>query len=219
MNRNTPIVALAAALGIAAAVTGCNHAAYWLHAFAPPAPKKTVEAECDQLTGKRVAIVIFADESVQYEYPAARVELAAAVGEELKKHIEDVTVVDWRRVIKYQDSNTDWGSMDKGELAKLFNADFALYVSLVEFTLLEPGSLNLYRGRITADVSLHQSSGQGRAGCIWREDDIRVVCPEKGHGQLLESNRQIRELSYNTVKAFATGLAKKFYKHEVPRES
>ena len=85
MNRNTPIIALAAALGIAAAIAGCNHAAYWMHAFAPPAPKKTVEAECDQLTGKRVAIVIFADESVQYEYPTARVELTAALGEELKK--------------------------------------------------------------------------------------------------------------------------------------
>ncbi len=219
MNRNTPTIALAAALSIAVATAGCNHAAYWMRAFAPPAPTKTVAAECDQLTGKRVAIVIFADESVQYEYPTARVELTAALGEELKKHIKDVTVVDWRRIIKYQDSNTDWGSMDKAELAKLFNADFVLYISLVEFTLLEPGSLNLYRGRITSDVGLHQSSAQGRPGCIWREDSIRVVCPEKGHAQLLETSRQVQELSYNTVKAFATGLAKRFYKHEVTKES
>lgn len=219
MNRNTPIIALAAALGIAALIAGCNHAAYWLHAFAPPPPMKTVEAECNQLPGKSVAIVIFADQSVQYEYPMAKVELSAALGEELKKHIDDVTVVNWRRVIKYQNSNPDWTSTDKAKLGKLFNANFVLYISLVEFTLREPGSLNLCRGRITADVSLYQCSSDTRDSSIWREDDIRVLYPEKGHSQLLENNRQIQELSYNTVKTFATELARKFYKHKVPKES
>jgi hypothetical protein len=206
-------------LGIAALITGCNHAAYWLHAIAPPPPMKTVEAECNQLPGKSVAIVIFADQSVQYEYPMAKVELSAALGEELKKHIDDVTVVNWRRVIKYQNSNPDWASTDKAKLGKPFNANFVLYISLVEFTLREPGSLNLCRGRITADVSLYQCSAEARHSCIWREDDIRVLYPEKGHSQLLETNRQIQELSYKTVMAFVTELGRKFYKHEVPEES
>ena len=219
MNRNMPIVALAAALGIAAPIAGCNHAAYWLHAFAPPSPMKTVNAECDRLPGKSVAVVIYADQSVQYEYPLARVELSAAIGEELKERIDDATVVDWRRIIKYQESNSDWTSMDRAELGKLFSADFVLYVSLAEFTLREPGSLNLYRGRVTADVSLHQSSAPPRGSYIWRGDDVRVVYPQKGYGQLLETNRQIQELSYNTVKAFAAELAGKFYKHKVPKES
>ncbi len=219
MNRNIPIIALAAALGIAAPMAGCNHAAYWLYTVAPPPPTKTVKAECDQLPGKNVAIVIYADQSVQYEYPTARIELSAALSEELKKHIDDVAVVGWRRVIKYQDSNAEWASMDKAKLGKLFNADFVLYICLVEFTLREPGSLNLYQGRITADVSLYQTSASPGRSCIWRGDDIRVVHPEKSHGELLETNRQIQELSYKTVMAFATELGRKFYKHKVPEES
>lgn len=219
MNRNIPIIALAAALGMAAAIAGCNHAAYWLHAFAPPPPMKTVNAECDQLSGKSVAIVIYADQSVQYEYPTARIELSASLSEELKKHIDDVAVVGWRRIIKYQDSNAEWASMDKAKLGKLFNADFVLYISLVEFALREPGSLNLYQGRITADVSLYQTSAPPSRYCIWRGDDIRVVHPQNSHGELLETNRQIQELSYKTVMAFATELGRKFYKHKVPKES
>ncbi len=217
MRSSSPVISAATALVVSVLLTGCSHAAYWGYMFAPNPPSDTRDAECDALPGRTVVIVIYTDESVQYEYPTARAELSAALSEELKKRVEGVSVVNWRRVIKYQDSNLDWAAVDKAKLGKLFNADFVLYISLSEFALREPGSLNLYRGRITANVSLHETYPTEPRPWLWRGDDIRVVYPEKGHDELFESAREIRELSYNTVKAFADELAKRFYKHEVPK--
>ncbi|HUT59011.1 MAG TPA: hypothetical protein VNA25_14275, partial [Phycisphaerae bacterium] len=63
-------VLLAAALP---AMGGCNYAAYLLYLVAPGEDSgQTVKAEYEGLAGHSLAIVVYADQKVQYEYPLAR---------------------------------------------------------------------------------------------------------------------------------------------------
>ena len=195
---------------------GCDALGYLGYLFAPPSRPIKVQAEYSGLANRTTAIVIFADQSVQYEYPYARVGLSMALSAELKKHVKGITVVDPQRVIKYQDENVRWDSQDKSRLGRALDADMVLYVVLREYQMREPGSINLFRGRITAQATVYETADGTDDERKWYNDDLRVVYPEDAPtGKPGEDDTRIR---YETEKRFAQLLAKKFYDHEVKEE-
>ena len=212
MTRKLLIPLLLAAVTL----TGCQPMAYFLYLVWPGSRTRKVKAEFAGLPGKSVVIVIYCDKRVQYEHPNVRLSVSSAVAGELEKNVDDITVIDSRRVVKYQDGNIYWDEMEKTQLGKSFGADFLLFVSLVEYSTREPGSLNLYRGRINAQAGLHQASMPEREARLWRNKAIRVIHPKDDPtGLLRDDDRAVRE---KTEAIFADKLAKKFYDHEVPIE-
>jgi len=215
MIKKSLAVAVAVMLLLSVGLSGCRALGYLLYLGAPNMPK-TVQAEFDGLKDQKVAVVMFADYNVLYEYPAARLELSKMIQVELTKNVKGIEVVEPEKVLTYQLSNIDWESMDKSRLGRVFDADYVLYIALVEFSTREPGSLNIFRGRITAEASLYQSSGPERSACVWSDHDMRVMYPPKTPlAQLHQDDRQIR---YVTERLFADMLAKKFYKYKVSKE-
>lgn len=200
-----------AMLTLACSLPGCRQLGYILHLFLP-VPKKTVKAECDALANHNVAIVIFADQKVLYEHGDAPLTLSAVIGAELRKRVEKVTLIDPRRIVKYQRENIYWDSLDRTKLGKVFDADHVLYVTLVEYATRERGALNLFRGRITAEAAIYQTSLPERQACLWRAKDLHAVYPEKEPGKVGDSDTRIR---LETERRFAELLVKRFYKHEV----
>ena len=196
-------------------VSGCPMSR-WLAYVALGGKDKKVQAEFAELSGKSVVVVVYVDKGVQYEYPNVCLTVSATVAEELRKNVEPSEVIDPRRVVKYQDANIYWDEMDKTALGKHFGADYVLLLALVEFNTREPGSMNLYRGRITAEPSVYKVSLPERQARVWRGETIRVVYPEHDPaGQLRENDRAIR---VKTEHLFADRLVKKFYDHKVPIE-
>ena len=192
---------------------------YTAFLFAPPAPMKTVPAEYD-MKGKTVAVVVFAQPETLLEYPQVYIELFDAVSAELRRRVKKVSLVDPRRVIRYQDDNPDWYSHRPEKLCKVFNCDAVLLISLIEFSTREPGSIHLARGRITAEASVYEpdrtASGGGRGGCVWRSRTIRIVFPPKSPVGLAAENDW--RLRLHTERLFAAELVKSFYKHKVPKQ-
>jgi len=200
----------------AVTLSGCKQAAFFLYALWPGAREKKVKAEFAGLAGKSAVIVVYADKRVQYEYPNVCLTLSSVIGGQLTKNVKGLTLIDPRRVVKYQDGNIYWDEMDKTALGKAFGADFVLFVSLVEYSTREPGSVNLYRGRINAQVGLYDASLGERDARVWRNRSVRVVYPEHtSTGVLRDSDRGIRG---KTEAVFADTLAKRFYDHKVPIE-
>ena len=200
---------------LAVTLAGCDAVGYMLYVLAPGSRTKTVPAEFDGLAGSSVAIAIYADAAVQYEYPWARHELADVIASQLKEHVNDVEVIDTLRVIAYQDENIDWNAMGKTELGRILGADHVLSVVLVEYSTRDPGSLNIYRGRITAEVKVYQTSKAERDSRVWLGEEIRVLYPpDAPMGQVGEDDEKIRDL---TNRVFAKTLVRKFYKHDVPK--
>jgi len=201
-------------LAALAPLSGCQMGRFLAYFLAPR--ETTVDPEFEGLPGKTVAVIVYADKRVQYEHPNFTLTLSSAVAGELGKNVSKVKVVDPRRVVRYQDDHIYWDEMDKTALGNAFGADYVLFVSVVTFTTREPGSLNLYRGRIHAELSIYDTAKAERGARIWRAEDLKVLYPEHTPtGELRESDSAIRD---STERTFADRLAKKFYKHKVPTE-
>ena len=200
---------------IALSLGGCDMFRGMAYMFSPR--NREVPAECGLLAGSTVAVVVYCDRRVQYEYPTVTLSISSLVAQQLNVNVDEITLINPRRVVEYQDSNIYWDELDKTELGKKFGAEHVLFITLSEYATREPGSLNLYRGRITAQVSVYDASMPERTARVWRApSDIRVVYPEHDPtGLLKESDRAVRE---RTEQIFADQLAKKFYDHEVPIE-
>lgn len=194
---------------------GCGAFQHMIYTLFGGEKKIPVPAEFADLENQTVAVVIFADEQVQYEHSMAPLELSLVMAKELRDNVEGVKVVDPYGVVRYQAQNINWDAMEKTRLGKLLGARYVLYVSLIEFTTREPGSLNLYRGRITAEASVWDTSLPECDARKWYAGDLRVVYPENTHvGELEQSDVKIR---YWTEKLFAEKLVRRFYDHKVTR--
>ncbi len=194
---------------------GCQGIAYLGQLLIPHPPPKTVKAEFDGLRNSNVAIVIHADPIVAYEYPAAQLELSLQIASQLREHVKGATVTDPRNVLRYQQENLYWSEMDRTKLGEALKGDYVLLVALIQYTMREPGSIGLYRGRIEAEVSLYDTSRDERSACVWRSPSIGVVFPpDTPTGQPAQSDRNIR---YQVTAIFADKLVEKFYKHKIPR--
>ncbi len=135
------------------------------------------------------------------------------VGARIAEKLENVTVIPGQRVVKYQREHIDWDEYAKTRLGKELGADHVLYIALEHFSTLEPGSLQLYRGRVTAHAAVYKTALEEQDARVWGSRDFSVIYPEQDQpvGSAGQSDRSIR---YETVKILAEGLAKKFYEHE-----
>ena len=203
------LVLLATMLG------GCKQFGHFVYLWAGEEHTKEVEPEFTDLAHSTVAVVIYADEQVQYEYPEATLSLSTAIASELNKNVELVQVVDPLDVRAYQHENLSWRGMDKSDLGRKFGADYVLFVALREYGTREPGSLSIYRGHINAEASLFKVHELSGTSPVWQDEYMEVAYPPDGPtGAVAEVENIIR---YRTDKSFAETLAKRFYTHEVPR--
>jgi len=196
------------------AVGGCAPIA-WLGQALIPEPQSTIEPEFADLEGHSVAVVIYADREVLYEYPRAVTDLSELIGGQLAQNVKNCRVLDGRGIIHFQDATLDWDAMEKTELGKKFGADYVLYVALSTFTMHEGGSDYLCRGEIIADVSIHKTAMPERQSRVFAVHSFRVVHPPEA--QPADSDAVVRAVQAFAETEFATRLVKKFYKHQVPK--
>jgi len=212
MRRLTLAIALLLGAGL---LGGCNIMSYFLYLIAPPAPKKTIKAECDEMRGGRVAVLVYANMDTLFEYPYTREELGHAVSKQLRENVRGVTVLDPLEVVRYQDANIHWNSLPVDEVGRALKVDYVLYVSLAQFSTRAPGSLDLPQGRIDAQVSVWnpRAASAGEEPCLWHKDSVSVI-QNPDSGGLSTNDRALRAV---TERVFAVKLVKYFYDHKVPR--
>ncbi len=195
---------------------GCRACDHFLYVTAPISSNREVPAEFDGLSGHKIAVIVDADEQMQFEYPLLRLELSAAASQLMKQRVENVSLVDPRAVVNYQDSHLNWNTRPKTALAAALGADYVLYVTMIELSTREPGTLRLYRGRLVAEAGLYQANYPERRSRVWHGPDFRVTYPKHGPTSLEgDSDRRVLQ---RTLVVFADQLVKKFHPYEVPLE-
>lgn len=215
VRRIMTICVLVAAISI----SGCGLINWVSYVFAPASRMKTIKAEFGGLKGKSVAVVVYADLETQVDYPTVQLELCDMVAAEMRRHIKGVRIIDPRAVIRYQSENPRWDIMPPEKLCDVFDCDYVLLISLMEFSTRERGSVYLVRGRIKADVSIYQAGLSSADGTnpVWRSEPICVQYPRQSTlGVPAENERAIR---VQTERLFAIELVKKFYDYKVPKEA
>ena len=190
---------------------GCDAAGYFawlLH----PRKEKEIKAACPMLKDHSVAVVFYSDESIQYEYPDARLTLGTRIGEALRQNVEHCTVISPMTVARYQDEDLRWDQQDKRKIAKDLGADYLLFISLTVYNTRVPGALDAYQGIIAAEVQMYDAHAKDDTP-IWEPDDaIEVTFPDVPR----YSARIEPIIRAKTEQQFTDILVKNFYDHKVP---
>lgn len=211
--KYTTLLTLGLLACLMAVCGGCGQLLYFAM---PDPPPKYVEAEYPGLAGHSVAIVIYAEPDVQYEYSNVRATLADRLGAQLTQNVKGVRMLDSAKVVRYQDEDLDWDVIDKTQLAKALGVDYVLYISLAKYSMREAGSEYLLRGEIVADLAVYQASASERRSRVYSQTAYRVVHPPEAVPA--DTPRHIEAVRILCENEFAIRLAKKFYRYQVPRE-
>jgi hypothetical protein len=180
---------------------------------------ETVEAEYEGLEDTRLAVVVYPmSEAILYNHPQADLELAFAITGALRRaqqegKLKDLRIIDPRRVAGYLQRDLQWEALPKDKLAERLGAKHLLLVTITEFSTREPGSLHLYRGRVSGEAALYQAGLEDERAMVWHtRDAIRVEHPkDRPVGNLGEDDTAVRR---PTEALFALKLARKFYDHK-----
>jgi len=204
-----PTSGLFAAAAILPVLAGCRIAAIPFLLWGQP-PTKLVPAEYPYLTGKKVCIVVWADNYTLLEYPFVQLEVSEHVRRALEQHIKSIHFVASRTVVDYQRSDPEWERKPPALIGARFHADRVLLIELTQYTTREPESTFLYRGRIAANVKVYDPAypDAGPAyKCV-----IETVYPEEASGQWGTNEDQIRR---KAMEAFAAEVAARFHDRRV----
>ena len=191
---------------------GCGKFIYF---FWPFGRTVTIPAEFDGLKNHSVAVVIFAKENTQFEYPWAVMGLSAMTSERLRAGVKGLTTIDAQKISAYQRKNLHWAEMDRTAVGKALKADFVLYISLVEFSTVEEGYVDLLRGTINGEIKVYDCSKKEDDACVWTCENIRVKFPKTATVRTTGNEAAIHS---EIMVKFSEELAKKFYSYKVNRE-
>jgi len=176
--------------------------------------KKKVAPEFDKLAGRRVAVLVWTDQAVLFDYPFARFELCTYISDKLSAEMGqrglNTEVVDSRDIDDFLQKNID-AQIDPGAVGLQFDTDYVIYVEVVGFQIRDPNEPQFLRGRIEASVSAHDNRADPD---LPRRYELAPVVSEYPEGVpiLMNANNSpvVREMLY---RKFAEQVARKFYEH------
>jgi len=170
----------------------------------------------DLRTGQhRVVIVASTPETIKVEFPAATVNLIEKVSRKLKS--EGVNVVNYNKIATWLDDNGGyWNEVD--ELANAFETDFIIHLEIDSIRLKQPGSPDMFEGRVSGTVygyEVHQSGNSKVAHRIFNHSFERKY-PD-GYPQLADRMSR-EEFHRKLMEHVSLALAHQLYDHHSSEE-
>lgn len=175
---------------------------------------KKVAPEFDKLARSRVAVLVWTDQAVLFDYPFARFELCTYISDKLAAEMGqrglDTVVVDPRDVDSYLQKDID-AQIDPRAVGSHFDTDYVVYVEVVTFQVRDPNEPQFLRGIIEASVSVHDVRADPDMPRRYELAPVKSVYP-RGAPILMNANNAplVREQLY---RMFAEQVARKFYEH------
>ncbi len=195
--------------------SGCNLVTYPLYALNAGRTRK-VSAEYKGLSGKKVCVWVWADESLLFNYPSIRLDIASHARYFIMQSIKDIRFVKPSTVANYQRSQYGAETMPIVSVGKHFGADVVLFIQVMDFRTRPPTSPSLFQGFLNAHCSLYDCTGnlpiQSEKRKLW-SGIIQIVYPERRLMDISQTNDLA--MRSTLLKLFGDKLAKKFYDHQV----
>ncbi|MFW5681426.1 MAG: hypothetical protein ACOC1G_00325 [Phycisphaeraceae bacterium] len=185
----------------------------WLAATAFGGEKTyKVQAQYRGLEGKTAAVLVSADEYLLFTQPQVPQMLIQAVSRELAAHVDNIRVVNPRRVAAFEQRNPYWSTTPYTRLIEELEVDRLVIVDLAEYRLHEPGNKHVWRGVINASVSVAEAE-QSDPDQLAFSTQVRALFPEGRELGLVNADREQIELG--TLKLFSLKVGRVFYDHEI----
>jgi hypothetical protein len=194
---------------------GCVGAGYIAQAIVTPAPIE-VTAEYAGLANQRVAVLVDADLSIQFEHPLLQLEVATAVSQQIASNVPGATLLDARQVVDFQNRNIYWNTLPYADVARRLGATRLVLIDLVDYRLHERGDVNIHKGLINASVGVAEADGAKPNDLAYSGMVAAAYPPDKPDGIIKADSRTIQ---MGVLDLFARGVAGKFYDHKIEREA
>lgn len=213
--RRCVVLLAAAAAALALTAGGCGPIRFAAYAWAPDIKEK-IPAECKDLYGQTVAVVVATNMAIDHENPGLALDLSMTIGQELSKNVPKCQVVDALKVVNFQSANFGWRDMPKDQLAERLGATHVLLVTVNAFSTVDPSTRELSRGVMVAEAVLYAGAG-GRQ--VWRAPGgFRVSYPSSRNTETNFTMEGPEKVRLELVNRFSADLGKKFYDHQEPVE-
>lgn len=180
--------------------------------FADP-HTETVAAEYPFLKDKNVLILVWADMDTLFDFGNVRWEVAEYVKAQLEatSDLGNLTVVPPKPIAEMQSRELNWDEVHPAEHGERFRANRVLWVELTEYGTREPDSPHLYRGRISANLRIYDTSYGTDHGPTF-ETSLTTIFPPDGPGHYGMDDTTVRRA---VMEQFAIEVAGKFHDREV----
>lgn len=178
--------------------------------------KRKVPAEFDKLARSRVAVLVWTDHAILFDYPHARFELATYIGDklfsEMAQRKSETELVDPRDVEDFIQKQPS-AQIDPRAVGRQFKTDYVIYLEILQFQFRDPTQPQFLQGRIEASVSVHDMRVDPDQTGRYDLTTVKVVHPETAPTVMTATNSPlIREATYRKL---AEEVARKFYEHTV----
>jgi len=177
--------------------------------------KKKIMAEFDKLPQTRTAILVWTDQETRYDYPWIRLELASYIASELSAELNKgnshIDIVDPRDVSDFLQTDMSAG-IDPVKVGRKYNADYVIFVQLLEFQIRDPASPQLVQGKINAAVSVHDVRADPDQTVRYELAPVETAVPKTPVLLTPTNSARVREQLY---RSFSEQVARKFYDYTV----
>lgn len=178
------------------------------------APKmEKIAEEYKGLAGKNVLVFVWVPPEIKWDYPHIRLDLAAYLGAYLKENVDNVSIVDARRVEDYLAKSRQFES-DPTEVGRHFRADVVVHLAVYRFSIRDPGMAEHYRGRIASSVEVHDLTAKSGSAQRVPLREVNVAYPDKR--ALGYANVRPDQVRQETYEVFTIEVGRKFHSYERP---
>lgn len=208
MHTRVRFRSLVAVLSVAIVLTGCN----WFTPLAVilPPPTKKVPAEYERLSGRRVAVVVWAKPSTLAVFPYARYDTANHVTSRIRDTVPGVQMISASRVEEYLESRPDV-VIEPVAVGREFAVDAVVFLELLNFQTRDAKSPQMLQGRITASVVVYDLKEPDETKHRYELATVAITNPDQPVGALAGDELRIRK---ETLTTFAETVARKFVEYE-----
>lgn len=216
-SRRTPlrsVVLLAVLLGGTLVAGGCDLVGWAAQGMRgdEDAPID-VEAEYLDMAGKRIAVMVSADEYTLFRFPRATDNVGQAVSSAIQANVEGATVSIPREVAAYQRKNPYWITSRPSRLITDLGVDRLVIIDLNEYRTNEAGNASVWRGVIDGSVSVYEADGEDPDNRTY-EKQVRAEYPEGGTFGLISESADQAKIEAAVLKLFAVRAGGIFFDHQ-----
>lgn len=221
MKTLTPAGALRLALLLPLTLTPTGCVLFGLAAQAMP--QADVPARYAGLRGHSVGVMVWTDRGVQIDYPALRLELAAAVQARLQQtkaarrnELRETTFpYPAASFVRFQEDHPELAEQPIVDVAPRLNVDRVIYIEVGAVQTRADDSVDLFRGTATAAVKVIEvDRATGRAKSVYEESGIEIAYPRSAPPEGLPGVGDAR-IYRGTVAELATAIARRFFSYAV----
>jgi hypothetical protein len=162
-------------------------------------------ARCNDLVGKRVAIVCRPVEQLQYSDSSAAPDLASAVGERLTKNVKGCKVISSSDVAEWADGH-NWD--EYVQVGKALKADMVVGIDLEQFSLNEGATL--YKGRSKVHIWVYDVKNGSKR--VFERNMPPTIYPP--NAAVANTERPESEFRRQYIAVLAERIARHFYSYD-----